>query len=73
MASETVLVFKTSVKHQKEVKQLRPLLNALVDWEGRWNFDLDDCDNILRIETRKLQAAIISSALQVQGFACEEL
>lgn len=70
---KNVLVFKTSVTKKKEVKKLRPLLNKLINNKEQWNFDLEDCDNILRIESQKLQAAIISSTLQVQGFDCEEL
>ncbi|MGD1894943.1 MAG: hypothetical protein ACFB15_30645 [Cyclobacteriaceae bacterium] len=68
-----VFVFRTSVTHQKEVNYLRPLLNALVDCKGRWNFDLDDCDNTLRVEAKEPHPEIISSALQAQGFLCEEL
>ncbi|MEO0334248.1 MAG: hypothetical protein AAF223_21685 [Bacteroidota bacterium] len=71
--TKTVLVFKTSVNCQQEVKYLRPLLNALVDRKDRWNFDLEDCDHILRIEAEEPQPEIISSALQTQGYVCEEL
>ena len=73
MNTNTVLVFKTSVTHPQQVRQLRPLLDALVDRRGQWNFDLEDCDNILRVETQRLPAMAIVSALQVRGFACEEL
>ncbi|MBW8200998.1 hypothetical protein [Flagellimonas abyssi] len=69
----TVHVFKTSVKRKGEVKQLRPWLNRLVDTNGCWNFDLEDCDNILRVETKNLKATIISTLLQNNGFHCEEL
>lgn len=68
-----VLVFKTSVTGEKEVHRLRPLLNKLVNRNGRWNFDLEDCDNILRVETQSLPAPSISSLLQSNGFSCEEL
>ncbi|MFT0715219.1 hypothetical protein [Flagellimonas lutimaris] len=69
----TVLVFKTSVKRKDEVKQLRPTLNKLVDNNGSWNFDLEDCDNILRVETQGLEAPTITSLLQNNGYKCEEL
>src|SRR5690606_5260149 len=68
-----VLVFKTSVSANEEVKQLRPLLNKLIRQNGNWNFDLEDCDNILRVETQLLKAENISTTLHNQGFYCEEL
>ena len=73
MTTKTVLVFKTSVAHPQEVKQLQPLLNALITRKGHWNFDLEDCDNILRVETQQLRAESVAMALRVQGFRCEEL
>lgn len=69
----TVHVFKTSVKRTGEVQKLRPSLNRLVEKNGCWNFDLEDCDNILRVESQSLDAPIISSLLQNNGFDCEEL
>ena len=56
-----------------EVQKLRPSLNRLVEKNGCWNFDLEDCDNILRVESQSLDAPIISSLLQNNGFDCEEL
>ncbi|MEZ4810258.1 MAG: hypothetical protein R2819_07845 [Allomuricauda sp.] len=70
---KTVLVFKTSVTAEKQIKTLRPLLNALVNRNGYWNFDLEDCDNILRVETQSLPALTVSSLLHNNGFSCEEL
>ncbi|KAB7531148.1 hypothetical protein F8C76_06540 [Flagellimonas olearia] len=70
---KTVLVFKTSVLDQKGVKRLKPKLNQLVNKNGEWNFDLEDCDNILRVETKNIGAFTISSLLQENGFVCEEL
>lgn len=69
----TVLVFKTSVCGNNDVKQLRPLLNKLIRQNGNWNFDLEDCDNILRVETQQLKPLHISATLQRLGFYCEEL
>ncbi|WP_276168146.1 hypothetical protein [Zobellia alginiliquefaciens] len=68
----TVLVFKTSVLKSKQVRRLKPLLNGLVEPEGRWNFDLEDCDNILRVETHQ-HPIDVASVLKNQGFVCEEL
>lgn len=70
---KTVLVFKTSVSNNVKVKRLTPYLNRLINKNGRWNFDLEDCDNILRVETKNPDVFAISSLLQLQGFSCEEL
>lgn len=70
---KTVLVFKTSVLDNRSVKKLKPVLNKLVTKNGDWNFDLEDCDNILRVETQNLGALTISKLLRKNGFSCEEL
>jgi len=70
---KTVLVFKTSVTGRSEVNTLKPQLNQLINANERWNFDLEDCDNILRVETFSTQARAIKDTLQQQGFLCEEL
>ena len=70
---KTVLVFKTSISKKKEINAIQPFLNRLMDQNGHWNFDLEDCDNILRVETQQLEAISITSILNQQGFICEEL
>lgn len=70
---KTVLVFRTSVSNDRKVKNLTPYLNRLINKNGRWNFDLEDCDNILRVETESPDVFEISLLLQQQGFLCEEL
>ena len=67
-----VLVFKTSVESQRGVEQLKPLLDCLAG-EDSWNFALDDCDKILRIEgTREMSDATINLLTEC-GFDCREL
>tara|TARA_R100001369_G_scaffold92340_2_gene136867 strand:- start:5824 stop:6042 length:219 start_codon:yes stop_codon:yes gene_type:complete len=68
-----VLVFKTSINSKREVKVLKPDLNKLIANNGYWNFDLEDCDNILRVETQMVTATTITSLLKNHGFLCEEL
>lgn len=70
---ETVLVFKTSVSVNDEVKQLSAALDRLTRQNGTWNFDLEDRDKILRVETQFLKAENIATTLRNQGFYCEEL
>jgi len=70
---KTVLVFKTSVTKNKEIKIVQPTLNRLITKNDRWNFDLEDCDNILRVETQMIKADDVLKAIQHHGFYCEEL
>lgn len=68
-----VLVFRTSVARYAQVDELTPVLNGLVTSPGKWNFDLEDCDNILRIETSGLSCTDVMASLQARGYSCEEL
>jgi len=70
---KTVLVFKTSISSAKDVQKLQPFLNTVMMKNDLWNFDLEDCDNILRVETRQLKATLISKLLNNHGYTCVEL
>jgi len=70
---KTVLVFKTSVATKKEIRRLSQPLNQLINTNGRWNFDLEDCDNIFRVETKHPDVCNIETLFKEQGFSCEEL
>ncbi|KEO75459.1 hypothetical protein [Anditalea andensis] len=68
-----VEVFKTTVKTADDAAKLHTALQNLLK-KIKWNFDLEDAEKILRIET--LNPKIISSVkllLQREGFECEEL
>ncbi len=69
----TVLVFKTSIHKKSHIKKVKPLLNHLIAKNGYWNFDLEDCDNILRVECPSIKSDIICNVLNNHGFLCEEL
>ncbi len=71
--NNTVLVFKTSVENKEEISRLKPILNTVMTKNDFWNFDLEDCDNILRIETNHLQPESVLGLLGMHGFYCEEL
>lgn len=70
--SKMILVFKTSVRTLADSKKLTGPLGALAH-DIRWTFDLEDCDNILRIESDELQTKDVKSLLNKAGFECEEL
>lgn len=67
-----ILVFKTNVSSKRKIDRLRPLLTSIPAIK-QWNFDLEDCDKILRIETNGLRPAYVESLLQTAGFNCREL
>lgn len=65
-------VFKTSVTSQKDIKRIKPYLIELLG-ESKWNFDLEDCDNILRVESEKDLSFEVVSILRKLDFDGEEL
>jgi len=67
-----IYVFKTSVRSHKDINRLKPYLEESLG-QSRWNFDLEDCDNILRVESEKENKFEIFKILQNLDFDCEEL
>jgi hypothetical protein len=67
-----VLVFKTNVDSLSKVKRITPKLNSLFP-KAKWNFDLEDCDRILRYESDKDVMKEILLLMKVLGFKCEAL
>lgn len=73
IAPEDVLVFKTSVSSAAQVHVLQPLLDLMLAETGQWNFDLEDCDRILRVESATLVRERIKALLAGFGYVCVEL
>ena len=72
MVVNMVEVFKTNVQRQKQAQML------LVALEKRFplcriNFDLDDCDNILRVEGDDIRHQKIIELVNENGYQCEIL
>ena len=67
-----VLVFKTDVTSKRKVSKVSALLTAFPAIQ-QWNFDLDDCDKVLRIVATGLKPASVETLLQTAGFNCREL
>jgi hypothetical protein len=65
-------IFKTSVKTKRQVKKLIPHINDILPNE-KWNFDLEDCDKILRIDSEENIGLKIIDLLNIHKFYCEEL
>ena len=66
-----IYVFKTSVR-KKDIHLVELLLCSLIP-KSNWNFDFEDRDNILRVESVENVTAMISTNLKLGGFHCEEL
>lgn len=67
-----IFVFKTSVKTKIQVKKLKPHIDKI--WpKAKWNFDLQDSDKILRIDSEENIVLRIMNLLKIHGFNCEEL
>jgi hypothetical protein len=67
-----VLIFKTNLTNLHHVVKAAAYLSEHPHIQ-RWNVDLHDCDNILRIETEYLQAVEVEKLLREAGYYCEEL
>jgi hypothetical protein len=67
-----ILVFKTSVESEKDAELI---VNELTTIPGlqKVNFDLEDCDRILRVEVRNSSPFAIENLLLSKGFVCVEL
>lgn len=68
-----LLICKTSVQRKSDVVKLAPLLNKLTEGGGQWNFDLEDCDRVLRIDIYSLDIEKLVLMLRQEGFYCAEL
>ena len=66
-----VSVFKTSIK-EKDLGNIENIL-IKISGIGRWNTDLEDCDNILRIESNKDLSNEIIKTLAQEGIEIEDL
>lgn len=64
-----IYVFKTSVDTNSKLEFANTLLSELLP-NSLWNFDLEDCDNILRIDS---EDEINEIALKNDVFDCIEL
>ena len=67
-----VFVFKTNVTDDAHAAATLEQLQTLFP-TAAINFDLEDCDNILRIEDKDLSLPGILSVTKSLGFYCAEL
>lgn len=67
-----ILIFKTNLESPELLNQAKPLIQNL-QGISRWNVDMHDCDNVLRIEATQLSPRSVEATLQKAGYYCEEL
>ncbi|MFK8046668.1 MAG: hypothetical protein AB8B72_14310 [Crocinitomicaceae bacterium] len=65
-------VFKTNVKSDKQSLTLLSKFQKYFP-ELKINFDLDDCDKILRVEGQSVPFTKIINSLFAEGYFCEIL
>jgi hypothetical protein len=65
-------VFKTNVQKRAQSKMLLSLLSDTFP-SFKINFDLADCDKILRVEGENIEPMRIISMVNENGFECEVL
>lgn len=67
-----VEVFKTNVQEKNEAQEIINLLMSKFPG-SKINFDLHDCDRILRIESRHVSAREVVDLVLQNGFHCDIL
>lgn len=67
-----VEVFKTNVQKKAQSKMLLSILSEAFP-SFKINFDLSDCDRVLRVEGDNMEALRIMMLVKKHGFACEVL
>lgn len=71
-AAKTVEVFKTTVQHEYQAAVILDLLSGHFPML-KINFDLEDCDKILRVEGHNFVPHKIIDLLAARGYSCEAL
>lgn len=66
-----ILVFKTNLTIN-QIATIEHSLNIHPDIY-KWNVDLQDCDNILRIVSNNMEPKVVENMLTKAGYFCEEL
>lgn len=72
METMPIKIFKTNVKNHKQASAVGKDLGKLLGNNESWNFDLEDCDSILRVDSERDLEDFIE-ILKINGFECQEL
>jgi hypothetical protein len=69
MELHMVEVFRTNVRHKRKAKMLLNILSEQFPLL-HINFDLEDCDKILRVEGSNIRQESISELIAQNGYEC---
>lgn len=67
-----IYIFQTDVINIPQIQRVGYELNKTKEIHN-WNFDLEDLDNILRIEAPEFDTMIVCKLLESLGHSCNEL
>ena len=67
-----ILVFKTNLTTTHQINNIGSTLNTHPAIQ-KWNVDLQDCDNILRVVANNIKPTDVKTILLDAGYFCEEL
>lgn len=67
-----ILIFKTDLNNPQRINSMQSLLKN-INGISRWNVDMQDCDNVLRIEATEVSPRAVENVLKRAGYYCEEL
>ena len=67
-----ILVFKTNISTSSLARRSKRELNKLLP-EGTWNFDLEDCDKILRVDCKSDLSDRLKREMNKFGIEIEDL
>ncbi len=67
-----ILIFKTNLNNPELISRAKPVIQN-IRGISRWNVDMHDCDNVLRIEAVALSPRSVEMVLQDAGYYCKEL
>lgn len=67
-----ILIFKTNLDNPAVVNRVQTFIQTIPGIQ-RWNVDIQDCDNVLRVEATEVSPRSIEAVLQGAGYYCEEL
>jgi tRNA G26 N,N-dimethylase Trm1 len=72
MILNMVEVYKTNVKHKRQARRLLDVLSKQFPMFSI-NFDLEDCDKILRVEGKDIPQEKIAKLVTENGYQCNVL
>jgi hypothetical protein len=67
-----VFVFKTNINRLNYIERLKPVINSH-NKISAWSVDMQDIDNVLRVEAELSSPHEIILLVNKAGFFCEEL